>query len=247
MRDCGDGQLTKAGPGGRGARHGKARVAAAGLLLQQSAKGALPARAQGGNPQGAQHPLARVSGQVEQPVDVGDRHLLGSRRELDDVVSRLYLALFEHPEVEAGAVVGDEQRGNLRVIHADPDAIASDARLRYLEGRAADPVAIANAHLVVGESVHSEVLAELSVHEVVSSKFVFPVPVRVDLVDEHRALLAAVTGQITLTIPVDVEPPDPAGTGHGVLEHPGKDSPPLPGHILGQTDVDGQQRPGGPI
>ena len=64
-------------------------------------------------------------------------------------VSRLYLALFEHAEVEARTVVGDEQRGNARVVHADPDAVAGDAGLRYLEGGAADLVAVADAHLVV--------------------------------------------------------------------------------------------------
>ncbi len=187
--------------------------------------------------------MARVPGEVEQRVDVGDRHLLGSRGELDDLVSRLYLALFEHAEVEARAVVGDEQRGNPRIVHADPDAIAGDARLRHLEDRAADLVAIADAHLVVAESFHGEVLAELSVHEVVSSQLAFPVPIRVDLVDEHRTLLAAVPRQIALTIAVNVEPADPAGTGHRVLEDPGEDGPPLPGHVLRQADVDRQQRP----
>jgi len=80
--------------------------------------------------------------------------------ELDDFVSRLYFALFEHPEVKAWTVVGDKQCGNPRIIHADPDAIAGAARLRYLEDRAANLVAVANAHLVVGQSLHSEVLAE---------------------------------------------------------------------------------------
>ena len=155
----------------------------------------------------------------------------------------LHLALLEHPEVEARAVVGDEQRGNLRIVHADPDPVAGDAGLRHLEDRAADLVAIADAHLVVAESLDGEVLAELSVHEVVPSELAFPVPIRVDLVDEHRALLAAVARQIALTIAVNVEPADPAGTGHGILEDPGEDRPPLPGHVLRQADVDRQQRP----
>ena len=141
--------------------------------------------------------------------------------------------------------MGDEQGGNPRIVHADPDAIAGDARLRYLEDGAANLVAIADAHLVVAQSLHREVLAELPVHEVVSSQLAFPVPIRVDLVDEHRTLLAAVPGQIALTIAVNVEPADPAGTGHGVLEDPGKDGPPLPGHVLRQTDVDDNNVPAG--
>ena len=81
--------------------------------------------------------------------------------------------------------------------------------------------------------------------EVVSSELALPVPIRVDLVDEHRPLLAAVPGQIALTIAVNVEPADPAGTGHGVLEDAGEDGLPLPGHVLRQADVDRQQRPNG--
>jgi hypothetical protein len=45
--------------------------------------------------------LACVPGEVEQRVDFGDRHALGARGEFDDLVACLYLALFEHAEVEA--------------------------------------------------------------------------------------------------------------------------------------------------
>jgi hypothetical protein len=46
-----------------------------------------------------------MPGQVEQRVDLGDGHPLRPGGELDDVVARFHLALFEHAEVEAGAVV----------------------------------------------------------------------------------------------------------------------------------------------
>ena len=51
--------------------------------------------------------------------------------------------------------------------------------------------------------------------EVASSKLPFPVPIGVDLVDEHGALLAAVPGEVALTVTVDVEPAHPARTGDG--------------------------------
>ena len=93
--------------------------------------------------------LARMPGEVEERVDLGDRHLLRAGGELEDLVSGLHVALFEHAEVEAGAVVGDEQGGNARVVHADPDAVAGDAGLRDFEDGGADPVAVADADLVV--------------------------------------------------------------------------------------------------
>jgi hypothetical protein len=73
--------------------------------------------------------------------------------------------------------------------------------------RSANPVAIANADLTVGQSLYREVFAELPEGEIVPIQFTFPVAIRLDLVDKHRALLASVTGQIPLGIAINVEPP----------------------------------------
>src|SRR3954453_4888603 len=146
-----------------------------------------------------------MPGEIEEPVDLGDRHLLGPRGELDDLVSRLHLALLEHAEVEAGPAVRDEQRRNARIVHAEPNAVARHPRLRHFEDRGADLVPIADAHLVVARSFDREVLAELAVDEVVSSELAFPVAVGVELVDEDRALLAAMAAEIALAVAVDVQ------------------------------------------
>ena len=201
----------------------------------------LPARAERGDAQRSQQLLARVPGEVEQRVDLGDRHLLGPGGDLDDLVSRLHLALLEHAEVEARAAVGDEQRGDARVVHAEPDAVTGDARLGDLEERGADPVAVADADLVVAQPLDREVLAELPVDEVAASELALPVAIGVDLVDEDGALLAAVPAEVALAVAVDVEPAHPAGAADGVLEDAGEDGLPLPGHVLRHADVDGQQ------
>ena len=117
-----------------------------------------------------------------------------------------------HAEVEAGPAVGHEQRRHPRIVQADADAVAGDARLGDLEHGRADPVAVADADLVVAQPFDGEVLAELPVDEVVAAELALPVAVRVDLVDEHGALLAAVAGQIALAVAVDVELAD-AATG----------------------------------
>ena len=65
----------------------------------------LPAGAQGRDPERSEQLLARVPGEVEQRVRFGDRHLFGTGGHLDDFVSGLYLALVQHTEVEARAVV----------------------------------------------------------------------------------------------------------------------------------------------
>ena len=182
-----------------------------------------------------------MAGEVEERVGLGDRQLLRAGCDLEDLVSRLDVAFLEHAEVEAGAVVRDEQSGDARVVHADPDAVAGDARLCDLEERAADAVAVADADLVVVQPVDREVLTELSMAEVVSPELALPVAIRVELVDEDGALLAAVTRKIALPVAVDVEPPHAARAGDGALEDAGEDRLPLPGHLLRLPDVDRHQ------
>ena len=108
-----------------------------------------------------------------------------------------------------------------------------------LEDRASDPVAIADANHIVAQSLHREVLAELSVDEVASSKLTFPVSIGVDLVDEYGALLTAVPGQIALTVAVDVELAYPARARDGLLEYAGEHGFPSPEHVLRDADVHG--------
>src|SRR5260370_41605868 len=70
-----------------------------------------------------------------------------------------------------------------------------------------DPVPVTDAHLVICQAAHGEVLPELAIGEVGAAQLLLPVPVGLDLVHEHRPVLPAVAGQIALPIPVDVQPP----------------------------------------
>ena len=183
-----------------------------------------------------------MPGQVEQRVDLGDRHLLGAGAEPDDLVSRLDVAFLEHAEVEARAMVGDEEGGDPGVVHPDADAVARDPWLRDLEDGRADPIAVADADVVVAQPLDGEVLAELAVDEVFPAELAFPVAVRIDLVDEDGALLAAVSCEISLTVAVDVEPAHASKAGDGFLEDTGEDRSPLPRHVSRLAHVDGEER-----
>ncbi len=185
--------------------------------------------------------LPWVAGEIEEPADLGDRHFLGAGRKLEDLVAGLNFPLLQNAEIEARAVVRDEQRGNARIFHPDPDAVTGDARLRDLERRAADPVAVADTDLVVAEPFDREVLAELPVDEVGAFELLFPVSVGVELVDEDGTLLATVPRDVALPVTFDVELGHPARAGHWVLEDARKDGLSLPGHILRETDVDRHQ------
>ena len=178
---------------------------------EQFAEGSLPAGAQGGDLQGAAQRARVVAGQVEQRVGVGHAQRAGTGPGLDDLVAGLDVPLADHAHVEAGPVVADQQRGQVGLAEAQPDPVAGDPGLGDLELRLADPVPVPDAHLVVGQAVDGEVLPELAVHEVVAPEVLLPVLVGLDLVDQYGPLLAAVSVQVALAVPVDVEPADHCG------------------------------------
>ena len=146
-----------------------------------------------------------------------------------------------HAKVEARSVVRDEQRCHLRLVHADADPVAGDARLRHFEQRTPDPVAIADAHLVVGQPVDGEILAELSKAQVAAVELRLPIAIGADLIDKDGALLAAMSSQIALTVTVDVETPHHAPALDGRLPDAGVDRPASPFDIARQTHVDRKQ------
>src|SRR3954447_25022788 len=189
--DRGGGQLPETAPGRGRAGCREAGVPASGPAVEQRAERRLPAGAEGGDPERSEQLLTRMAGEVEQRVGLGDGHLLGTGDELDDLVPRFHAALFANAEGEARPVVGDEQGGNARVVHAQADAVAGDTRLRHLEDGGPDPIAVTDADCVVPESLDGEVLTELAVDEVATPELAFPVAIGVDLVDEHRSLFAA--------------------------------------------------------
>ena len=239
--DRSDGERTEPRPRWGRACDSQAGVSLPRRLVEQGAERGLPPRAERRHSECLQQLLARVSGKVEQRVGLGDGQLLRARRELDDLVSRLHLTFLEDSEVEAGATVRDEERGNARVVHADPDAVARDPRLGDFEGCRPDLVVVTDADLVVAEAVDREVLAELAVDQVVAPELSLPVSIGIDLVDEDGPLLAPVAGSVALSVALDIEGAHVAGAVDGVFEHPGEDGPAPPAHVLRHADVHGEQ------
>jgi hypothetical protein len=104
----------------------------------------------------------------------------------------------------------DQQSRHPRLIHSYANPVAGHTRLGDFEQRPADPVAVSDANLTVSKALDSEVFAELPECEIAPLQFALPVAIRIHLVDKHGSLLATVTGQITLRIAIDVEPPNQA-------------------------------------
>jgi hypothetical protein len=62
-----------------------------------------------------------------------------------------------------------EQRWHASLIHADADAVARHAWLRYFKFSTTDAVSIADAHLVVRKSLDGEVFSELTESKIVAA------------------------------------------------------------------------------
>jgi hypothetical protein len=150
-----------------------------------------------------------------------------------DLVAGPDMPFGDDAQVEAGPVVRDEQGGQLGFAESHADAKTRDARLCDLELGLTDAIPVADVDVVVAESVDREVLPELADLEVVAAEVILPVAVRLDLVDEHSALLTTVSVEISLAVAVDVEPTRYARPSDGALPDPGVDRAPVPGDILG--------------
>ena len=101
----------------------------------------------------------------------------------------------------------DEESGHPRLVHSEAHAVACHPRLCYFEERAADPEAIADAHLVIGQAVDREIFAKLAEPKIVAAEVSLPVAIGVRLVHHHRPALSSVSGEIPLPVAIDVQPP----------------------------------------
>src|SRR5205807_5580734 len=123
----------------------------------------LPAWRQRRDSQRALEAIARVMGGVQQRIDLGNGHALRAWSDEEYRVTCADLAFLEDAEVEARPSAGGQQCRHLRLVRANPDAVAGDSRLSHLEQSGPDSVAVADAHLVIWHPLAGEIPAELPV------------------------------------------------------------------------------------
>src|ERR1700735_951800 len=178
-----------------------------------------------------------MSREVQQGIGFSHGHMHRAVGNLDDLVLASDITFFQNAKVEAGPVVRHEERCHTRFVHANTDAVASDAWLSHFEEGCPDPIPISNADLIVGETIDCEIFAELSKREIASPELLFPIAVRVYLVYEDCAMLAPVTCKIALTIAFNVNPSHETPPLNGTLPYPGVDHLSFPLDIAWETDV----------
>ena len=97
---------------------------------------------------------------------------------------------------------------------------------------------VSDAHLCVRQGLDGEILPELSVGEVVSAQLVLPIAIGIDLIDEQGPALAAVAGQVPLSVAVDVETAHHARAFDRHLPDSRVHGLALPREVARQADID---------
>jgi hypothetical protein len=146
-----------------------------------------------------------MSRQIQDCVNVGHTDSFWTVSSFYNVIACANFSLLQHAKVKPWSVMFYEQRWHSRFIHADADAVARHAWLRYFKLGTTDAVSIADADLVISKSLDGEVFSELAESKIATAQEALPVMVRIHLVDKYGAVLPAVTGEIGLRIAIDIE------------------------------------------
>ncbi len=131
--------------------------------------------------------------QIQEGVNFGHTDSLETVSNFHDVIASTNFPLLQNTKVESWSVMCYEQGRHTRFIHADADAEARHAWLRYFKFSTTDAVSIADAHLIVRKSLNGEVFSELPVDEVIASEKAFPIVIGVHLINKNGSMLSSVT------------------------------------------------------
>src|SRR6516162_4321356 len=123
------------------------------------------------------------------------------------------------------------------MLQPDADPVAGVAWLADLYDGTADPEAIADADLTIGETLHCEVLAEVTEHEIRPPKIARPVAVGFELVYQERTLLAAMSAEVRLTVAIEIQSTGENPAGYRLLPDGRPDGPALPRDVLRKSDI----------
>jgi hypothetical protein len=183
----------------------------------------------------------RMIRKVEKRIDIRDRHSLLDLPHLHDFVTRAHFAFFKNAEVVSRSATGGQQRRHSGLVHPDANAIAGNSGLRDFEECTPDPIPVADAHRVIGQTFDCEIFAELCEGLGIAQRgpleLLLPIVIRLDLVDEDGAVFASVSLQVSLTVTVQIEPADPTPAMDRIFPDSGVHGATPPLDVAWETDV----------
>jgi hypothetical protein len=178
-----------------------------------------------------------MSRQVQESIHLHDGDSLRASCDFRDLVARTNFSFLYHTKVKSWSVMRYEQGRHSRVVHADADTVARHPRLADFKHCIANAISITDADLVVGEPLDGKVFPKLAEAEVVATKKAFPIAIRVRLVNKYGALLAAVSGEIGLSIAVNIELAHHASPGNRKFPDCRSDNLAVPRHFAWKANI----------
>jgi hypothetical protein len=178
-----------------------------------------------------------MSWQIQQGVNIGHTDSLWTVSNFYNVIACTNFSLLQHAKVESWSVMCNEQGWHAWFVHADADAVARNAGLRYFKFSTTDAVPIADAHFIIRKALDGEVFTELAESKIVAAQQTLPVVVRIHLVDEYGALLPSVTGEISLHIAIDIELTHHSPSIHWRFPDGRSDDFAVPCHVARKADI----------
>src|SRR6202000_1435382 len=103
-------------------------------------------------------------------------------RNLLNLVSSPHFTLGDDAKIESRPMMRDQQGGHPRIIHANPETIASYSRLRDFKNGDANLVSVADTNFTVRESFDGEVFSKLPVVKVIAAELAFPMLIGLALI-----------------------------------------------------------------
>ena len=135
-------------------------------------------------------------------------------------------------------MLGDQECGHPWLVETNADPVTGGPRLCHLEFCLTDAVPVTDAHLIIRQTVDGEVLAENAPRQIRPTEESPPMVVGLSLVDHHRSLLATVTGQVPLTVAVQVQPSRHHPAIHRLFPDARVHQTAVPGNVARSADVD---------
>jgi hypothetical protein len=179
-----------------------------------------------------------MSWQIQERVNLGHTDSLWTVSSFYNVVACTNFSLLQYAKVKPWSPVCYEKRRHTRFIHADADAVACYAWLCHFKYRVTNAVSIANAYLVIRESLNREVFSELAEDEVAACEDAFPVAIGVDLINQNGSLLPTMTDEIALRIANNIELARHSSVLHWGFPDRGTDHLTVPRHVAWKTDIE---------
>jgi hypothetical protein len=178
-----------------------------------------------------------MSWQIQEGVNLGHTDSLWTVSNFHNVIACTNFAFLQHAKVKPRSSMCNEQRRHTRLVHADADAVARHAWLRYFKYGTTDAVSIADADVVIKKSLDSEVFSELAENEVITSEEAFPVVIGVHLINENGAMLPTMTGKIALPVAINIEFAHHSPPPNRRFPDRGSDSFAVPCHVARKADI----------